>query len=372
MNRQLTSHELSQWLVRRLTTKLLCMIRSRSLLSVLGVFLFFVSSPLSAQVASSTGTSVPNARRTLEEAVAAIQSKEPRTGSSFRLIREVSSSASMRESDVGDGIFMDLMRTGGFVILEVNDKSDRAISLHLVSRKRNGDALVESNRVEGEVSASLAQELFSETTEFVEMLFSTPIDASALENKFEGNRFPESRDPDDDETGNLFAVPVGIEKLGADPGEIKELAALLGAVDTWPIRYALSTPTFSANPPRAIETGARKLVSLSGQFTRRQNGKLDVLHLLQDLKSVRSPEQLRNQISELRLLDNSLEKELMSEGMAMTFVANRSIATIPLKIGFYGRPDNSYGVMTASGILVGWKISGNGAPAVARMGLAGD
>jgi hypothetical protein len=342
------------------------------LVSGLAVVLSFASSASSAQTPPSNSGSVPEAKRTLDEAIIAIQSKEPHSGSSFRLIREVPSSATVRESAFGDGVFIDLMRTGGVVILEVDDKSDRAISLHLVSRTADGHAFVESNPVHGEVGATLAQNLIRETADLVDVLFSAPVDASALENKFDGSRFPESHDPDDDETSNLFAVPSNIEKIGADQSEIRELAVLLGAIDTWPIRYALSSPLFPADPPRAIDAGARELVSLSRQFIHRKKGNLDVLHMLQDLKSVRNSEQLRNHVSTLRMLDNFLEQKLESPDAVMTFAANRSIATIPLKIGFYGPPDSSYGVMTSSGIIVGWKVSSSAVPVVTRMGLAGD
>jgi hypothetical protein len=356
------------------------------LVSGLALVLSFASSASSAQTASSSSGSVSKSKLTLDEAIAAIQSKEPHSGSSFWLIREVDSSAAMREAAqrsrdsassqrVGpyrDGVFIELMRTGGFVILEVDDKSDHAISLHLVSRTANGDTLVESNPVDGEVSATLAQELIRETADLVDALFSAPINASALESKFDGSRFPESHDPDDDETSNLFAVPSDIEKIGTDQSEIRELAVLVGAIDTWPIRYALSTPLFPADPPRAIDAGARELVSLSRQFSHRKNGNLDVVHMLQDLKSVRNSEQLRNRVSTLRLLDNFLEQKLVSPDTSMTFAANRSISTIPLKLGFNGPPDISYVVMTSSGIIVGWKVSSSGAPVVTRMGLAGD
>jgi len=93
------------------------------LVSGLVVILSFAARPSSAQATSSGGGPVPTARRSLEEAIAAIRSKEPHSGSSFRLIREVPSSAIMRESGVGDGVFIDLMRAGGFVILEVDDEN---------------------------------------------------------------------------------------------------------------------------------------------------------------------------------------------------------------------------------------------------------
>jgi len=342
------------------------------LLSCLTAALSFVSSASLAQAPSGSSGSVSASKRTLDEAVTEIQSKEPHSGSSFRLIRELHSSATWREDATGEGIFSDLMRSGGFVILEVDDKSDHAISLHLVSRTAKGDAQVESNPVVGEVSATLAQKLINESADLVAGLLSTPIDASALESKFDRRRFPESHDPDEDETENLFAVPTSMETVAADHGVIRELAVLLGSINIWPIRYAISTRNFPADAPRAIAAGAEELVSLSRQFQHGEEESFDVLHLFQDLKSVRSAEQLRNRVSTLGQLDNFLEQKLMSPDASMTFAANRSIAALPLKIGFYGPPDGSYAVMTSSGIIVGWKVSSGGAPVVTRMALAGD
>ena len=201
------------------------------LVSGLAVVLSFASSVSSAQSAASSSGSVSKSKLTLDEAIAAIQSKEPHSGVSFRLIRELNSSAAMQEAAqlsldlasshhvglYGDGVLVELMRAGGFVILEVDDKSDHAISLHLVSRSASGHAVIESNPVQGEVSATLAQELISETADLVDVLFDTPLNTSALESKFERSRFPESHDPDEDETTNLFAIPSPMENVGAGP-----------------------------------------------------------------------------------------------------------------------------------------------------------
>ena len=362
----------SYWLNRGNGPKFLFMSRFRFLIFGLAVALSFAASASSAQAPSGSSGSVSKPKRTFDEAITAIQSKEPHSGSSFRLIRELHSSATWREDATGKGILFGLMRSGGFVILEVDNKGDHAISLHLVSQTVSGNPLVESNPVEGEISASLAQELITESADLIDVLLSTRIDASSLESKFDGSHFPESHDPDEDEAENLFAVPAAIENVGAEDGEIRELAALLGSIDTWPIRYAISTRIFPADAPRAIEAGVREFVSLSRQFTHGKKESLDVLHLLQDLKSVRSAEQLRNRVSTLGPLDTFLEQKLVTPDASMTSAANRSIATIPLSIGFYGSTDGLYGVMTSSGIIVGWKVSSGGALVVKRMGLARD
>jgi len=73
------------------------------LLSCLTAALSFVSSASLAQAPSGSSGSVSASKRTLDEAVTEIQSKEPHSGSSFRLIRELHSSATWREDATGEG-----------------------------------------------------------------------------------------------------------------------------------------------------------------------------------------------------------------------------------------------------------------------------
>ena len=355
------------------------------LLAVSGVTLFLSTLVTGLWAQSPSRSLSAESNLTLDEAIAAIQSKEKHSGSSFRLIRELDSTPTMRiaarrsvdaaSSDhvalYDNGIFVALMRTGGFVILETDNRSDTAISLHLVSQTADGRVLTESNPVQGEVRSSVAQALAAESANVVDVLFATPINANAFESRFEGGRFPNSHNLDDDGTNNLFAIPDAVEKVGVDQSDVRELAVLVGTINTWPIRYALSRPIFPADPAHGLEAGFTKLVALSKEFALGNPNTLDIDRLLQGLRSIRNAEQLQTRSRQLKAFNEFLEIKLSSPDTS-TFSANRSISTIPLKLGFYGSPDDSYAVMTVSGIIVAWKVSSNGTPALTRIGIAGD
>src|SRR5260370_2408209 len=84
---------------------------------------------------------------TLDRAIGAIRSKSPRRGSTFQLLRELQSSTETRElaqrsmqeasshhvALYNDGVFLDLLRNGGFFILEVDSSTATAACIHLLS-----------------------------------------------------------------------------------------------------------------------------------------------------------------------------------------------------------------------------------------------
>ncbi len=342
-----------------------------------------------AQAASGSntqqgGVASSTSRLTSDQAIAAVRSKEPNSGGSFRVIREIGSSPATQEvaqrslheasshhvSLYDDGIFLDLLNTGGFLILEVGDNTGNAISLHLVTSGPDGRAVIESRKVMGKVSASLAQELVKETADFVDILFATRLDVSILESRFYGGRFPESDRPEEE---SFFAVPRSLQKIKADQSEIRELAALIGAAHLWPIRYAILIPIYSADPAGAMESAWQKQESLVKEFLNRNGGNSDLVHTMQELESVRTAEQLRNRIATFRDLNDFLEQKLRAQGDQPTSTINRSISTIALALGSLEPPEKiSYPVMTASGIIVDWKLLDTGDLAVAQLSLAGD
>ncbi len=359
------------------------------LVCALAVLLSCTAVESSAQAASSSATAqngvvISKLKLTPDQAIAAVRSKEPKPGLSFQVIRELDSTAAMKEaaqrslheasshhvSLYGDGIFLDLLNAGGFLILEVDDTTGNAISLHLVSSGIDGRAAIESRPIEGKLSANLAQELIRETADFVDVLFATPLNVSMLESRFYGGRFPESDKPEEE---SFFAIPSRIRKIQGDQSEVRELAVLFGAVHFWPIRYAISMPIYTANPTRALELSWRKQGALIKEFMHRNNGDSDLIYDLQDLKSVRTSDQIRDRVDLFRRLNSFLEQKLPAQDVAPTLAVNRSISTIALELGSTEPPEEiSYVVMTASGIIVDWKLLKTGGLAVAQVSLAGD
>lgn len=317
-----------------------------------------------------------------EEALAAVRSSARNSGTSFQVIRELDSNSAMQEaaerslhaastnhlSLYGKGILLDLMKAGGFLILEVDGKSGNAVSIHLVSKEADGHAVIESRPIEGKVSAPLAGELIKQTADLVDLLFASSIKVTTLESRFYCGRFPESHQPDEDESQNLFAIPYGMGKAGVDQHDVDDLTVLLGAVDVWAIRYAISTPTFPADPYRALGSAFEKREVLIREFTAINKEAPEISH-----EPAASSEEVRKRVASLRHFSNFLEQELASQDASASFAANRSISTVVLDLGSVEAPENtSYAVMTASGIIVDWKISSNGSLVVARLALAGD
>lgn len=347
-----------------------------------------VESPAQAASSSDTlqnGVVLSRSKLTSDEAVAAVRSKETNPGSSlFQVIREPDSNVAMREaaqrslreafshhvSLYSNGIFLDLLTTGGFLILEVDATTGNATSLHMVSSGTDGRAVIESHAISGNVSADLAQQLIKETDGFVDVLFATPLNVRMLESRFYGGRFPDS---DKSEEESFFAIPPGIRKIKADPSEIRELAALFGAVHFWPIRYAISMPIYPANPTGALDLAWKEQEALLKEFMHRKDGNSDLIHDLQELESVRTSEQLRDRVATFTRLKDFLEQKLQAQEDSPTFAANRSISTIALVLGSLEPPEEiSYPVMTASGIIIDWKLLNTGDLVVAQVSLAGD
>ena len=339
-----------------------------------------------AQLAiQQNGVVSPVSKLTCDQAIAAVRSKEPNAGASFQVIREIDSSPATQEaahrslhevslhhaSLYNDGIFLDLLNTGGFLLLEVDDTTGNAISLHLVTSGTDGRAVIESRKVMGKVSADLAQELIKKTADFVDILLATPAsDASTLQSKFYAGHFPGSDGPEEE---SFFAIPSNIRKTKADQSEIGDLAALSGAFHFWPIRYATFMPTFPANPTAGLEMAWDKEGALAKEYIRRNNEGPDFIDDLQDLKSVRTSDQVRDRIAKFRRLNNFLEKRLRAQEDPPTIAVNRSISVIVLYLGSLEPPEEiSYPVMTASGIIVDWKLLNTGDLVVARVSLAGD
>lgn len=359
------------------------------LVYVMAVVLSCTSVEPSAQAASSSGLTqngvvLLKSKLTPDEAVAAVRSKKANSGASFHVIRELDSNTATQEvaqhslheasshhvSLYGDGIFLDLLNTGGFLILEVEATTGNATALHLVSSGTDGRAAIESHPIEGKVSASLAQELMKETADFVDILLTTQASgAGMLESRFDGGHFPEY---DKSEDYSFFAVPRDMRKIPGDNSESGELAALFGGAQFWPIRYALSMPIYPADPNGALKSAWRKYEALFKEFAQRNNEKPDFGYDLQDLQSIRTSEQLRHRVAAFRDLDAFLEQKLRAQD-GSTSVVNRSISSLAINLGSIESPEEHfYAVMTVPGIIVGWKLLDTGDLVVERVSLAGD
>jgi len=329
---------------------------------------------------NTSGMSQDSHRLTPQEAIAAAR-LNAKPGSSFTVVREIVANADTRH--IGDqalkkaqtdhiklyknGILADVLRNGGFVLAETEPRTNNVVALHLLSLGPDGVPKDSFDPCRGAIKLADAEELVKETTEFAEQLYSTPsTQILSLEGRFYGGNFPECG-PSDECT--LFAVPRSLLKLGVGQSEYREAVALYGAVDLSGFQYAVSMPSFAANPLVAIRAAADKWDALKAEFLR--NNQMDPdFHF--DLENIRSKEQLRERIDVLRRLDKFLEEALSNKVDPDLVKANISVATVPL--GVDGNTRNGqvlYSSSMASLTVIYWQRLPSGGFAVHLISEAG-
>ncbi len=315
---------------------------------------------------------------TPDQAIVAVRSKAPKSGTSFQIIREIRSNAktqdvaqrSLQEAAsrhvqlFDDGIFVNVLQSGGFLILEIDPTTSTAVALHLVSKGTDERPVIDSYQIEGRLSSAVAAELIQSTAHFADALLSTPPSAATvLESRFCSGRFPEYDKPEEE---SFFAIPRGIRKIEADESEYSQLAALLGAFEFWPIRYALSMPIYPANPSSAVESAREKHQALIEEFMRKNNKSAGFIR-----SSINDPQQLRERIFWLRQLDEFLEQAFKWEVGSPAFEVNKSISTVALQLGSVGNgKQDSFLAVTSPGLIVEWVRAGEGRWAVTKISLA--
>jgi hypothetical protein len=306
---------------------------------------------------------------TPDQALAAARSATATPGTSLQVLREVHATASTRdvaqrsreESDLhhvalyGHGIFLDVLNSGGFLILESDPATESALCIYLVSSAGDGHPVIESHAVEGTVTSPLAAELVSQTAEVADALLTLPSSRlKDIEGRFSDGRFPQYERPGE---RSVFSIPRNLRKLKADESQYRDLAALLGGYLFWPVRYAMWTSIYAANPISALKAAHNRQEALTAQFLQKHSKRPDFIYDLQDLDALTSPEQLRDRISWLRQLDDFLdERASESEGRFPTFAANSSISILALQLGSFGNgKQDSFSSVTSPGVIVDWK-----------------
>ncbi len=317
--------------------------------------------------ANSFGVAQHVEHLTSQQAIAAAR-RNAKPSSSFTVLREILANDDTRRIGdqalkqarahkvdlYGNGILVEFLRSGGFLLAETEPPTDNVIAMHFVSLGFDGVPTDFPIKCDGVVNLADAQALVKSTKEFVEQLYSTPAsEASSLESRFYGGSFPEC---DPIEECPLFAIPRSFLKLGANQGECQEFAALYGGQVLLMIRYAVSMSTFSADPVAATQAAADKMGSLQAEFLRENH--MDP-HFDLDPGKIRSLEQLREDIDLLRTLNKFLEEGLKNKAEPALVKANISVAAIPLGVGqrgLFNQDDKTqFRSGTASMLVIVWQ-----------------
>ena len=279
-------------------------------------------------------------RLTAERAIAAAR-RNAKPGSSFTVLREIVANADTRR--IGDqaveqaraheielyenGLLVNILKSGGFLLAETNPGMNSVIALHLVLVEAGGSVKDVESKCRGVVKLADARELVKDTVEFVKQLYSTPpTDESSLASKFYGGNFPDAdKFPD-----SLFTIPDSLQKSGAKANEIREAAALFWGYLYWPSRSALSMPAFSASPAAAGDAAEKERDTLKAEFLQSNNMDPNINPI--DFDNIQSEKQLQERIELLIRLDRFLEDSLSKKADPAVFGANLSILTMPLSV----------------------------------------
>lgn len=334
----------------------------------------------------SLGMAQRGPRLTAQDAISVARRNAQKPGSSFTVLREIIANADTRR--IGDqaleqadayhiklfknGILVDFLRSGGFLIAEYDPKTTNVAALHLVSLGPDSVPKDDFYPSQGVVKLADARELVKDTADFTEELLSTQLsEASSLESRFYGGKFPDCGPPPIEEC-TLFAVPRSLLKLEGDPNEVREAAALYGDLNILGFQYAVSMPRFAASPLAATQAAEEKWEALKAEFLRKNHMGPD-FHF--DLENIRGRKQLRERIDVLRRLNKFLEETLKNEADPALVKANISVATIPLQVGpggpFSQDDQTQFGSDTANLLVIYWQRLPAGGFAVRAIGEAG-
>jgi len=200
-------------------------------------------------------------RLTAEQAIAAAR-RNAKPKNSFTILWKIIADADTRR--IGDqaleqaqahkielyenGILVDILRSGGYLLAETNPQTNNVVAMHLVLMEAGGAVKDVQAECHGVVKLADAGELVKDTAELVKQMYSTPsTEASSLASRFYGGNFPDA----DQFPDSLFTIPDSLRKPGAKPNEVREEAALFWGYLSWPSRSALSMPAFAASPAAA-------------------------------------------------------------------------------------------------------------------------
>ena len=309
---------------------------------------------------------------TAEQAITTAR-RNAKPGSSFMVLREITASAEARR--LGDqalaqakvdkidlyenGILVNILRSGGYLLAEINPRTNIMVATHLVLMEASGAVKDIRKECHGVVKLTDAEELVKDTAELVKQMYSTPsTDVSSLASRFYGGNFPDAdRFPD-----SLFISPDSLRKLGAKPNEVRKATALFWGYALWATRYALSMPAFSASTAVAESAAEKRRDTLKAEFL--QSNNMDHTINPIDFDNIQSEKQFQERIELLRRLDRFLEDYFRKEADPAVVRQNLSILMMPLRVDVYLNHEGQYVSTSPPKMLFLWHRLATGGFAV--------
>lgn len=343
-------------------------------IKMLSLVLFFSLShsfSASLQVARNTGDVVI----TQDQAVSILRSSAPNSsnvgfvvvhkiepnGSTTHEAQESLNEAHLKHLDVyGEGVLVNLIGSGGFVVLEFDEKSDTATRFYLVTLDRAGKPVVQPHDIHGNLSKSEALMIVKRSAEFSDAFFSSTCSGiKQIAHDFGDAGIAALGTPGGQ---GYFEIPETVRKLTTGPEELLDLASLSSALQLWPIRRSLAISVYAANPVEAVKLARDEQTKLIREFLGdkgKDNAADFIFHLL-DFDSIKTRNELTARLQRLKELSSFLDDRCPLKLDTKTYKANVSISKIPLEIGAEQNSSHSYAVMTVPGLISIWVRSKNG------------
>jgi hypothetical protein len=309
---------------------------------------------------------------TPQQAIAAAR-RNAKPGSSFTILWKIIANADTRR--IGDralekaqahknelyenGILVNILRSGGYLLAETNPRTNNMVATHLVLIEAGGAVKDVQTECHGVVKLADAGELVKDTAELVRQMYSTPsTGVSSLASRFYGGNFPE----EDQFPDSSFAIPNFLRRPGANPSEVREAAALFWGYALWAPRYALSMPAFAASPAAAENAAEKERDTLKAEFL--QSNNMDPNINLVDFDNIQNERQLQERIELLTRLDRFLEDSLRKEADPAVVRQNLSILTMPLRVDVDLNQEGQYVSTSPPKLLFLWQRLATGGFAV--------
>jgi hypothetical protein len=258
----------------------------------------------------------------------------------------------------GDGVLLDLMRTGGFAVVEFNETSGITTRFHLVTLDEAGKPVVRSHDVHGKLAKSETLMLLDRNTAFSDVfLASHGSEMKQIAHDFGEAGIGSLGAPDGQ---GYFAVPEAIRKLTTRPEELSDLAGLSSILTLWPARYSLTLPVYAASPVDAVTLARDQQLKLVKDFLAEKGKGTDFFFDLLDLDSIRTRGELLDRLQWLRKIVSFLNEHGPLNVDSTTYRANVFVSRIPLDIVAEQDTERFYGVMTAPGVISIWSRAAKG------------
>ena len=259
----------------------------------------------------------------------------------------------------GNGIFLKWMRSGGFVVLECNQKTGMATAVHLVTQDEKGQPVIESEEVEGDVSKSDALMIMRKSEEFMADLLRSS--GPGVEELLRRSAPSILKGPFGANEDNLLAVPDAVRRVSTQQEELLDLVSVEAAVSLKLFRYALAMPVYAADPRSALGLAEEQLALRSKRFLSAMPTTPSHLEDLMDLKLIHAHAELIERLHWLRGLNSYLDKNYPLSLDSETHVVNSSISMTPLFLSVEKQgEDRLYGSMGLTDLICIWSRTDQG------------